>query len=159
MKQMIVFLSLIFCFSAFSQTSISIDVNLSPAGSFQAVSTKVKGSIKATDQSIQADKISVLIDSFKTGIDLRDEHFAKHLNSESSPRATLTELKGASGKASAKLEVNGVTQTINFNYVTKNNIVSSKFKLKASDFKLKKAEYLGVGVEDEVTLAVELPLK
>ena len=73
MRQMLFFLSLIFCFSAISQTTILIDVTLSPAGSFQAVSNKVKGSIKATDQSIQADKISVLIDSFKTGIDLRDE--------------------------------------------------------------------------------------
>jgi polyisoprenoid-binding protein YceI len=159
MRSLLGIFVLLFCLSAIAQTSILIDVSLSPAGSFQAVSSKVKGSIKVTDQAIHADKISVLIDSFKTGIDLRDEHFAKHLNAETHPRATLMELKGSNGKASAKLEVNGVNHPVSFNYVTKNNILSAKIKLKASDFKLKKAEYLGVGVEDDVLLSVELPLK
>lgn len=159
MRSVLIIIGILFCFPAISQTSILIDVSLSPAGSFQAATSKIKGSIKATDQAIQADKISVLINSFKTGIDLRDEHFAKHLNAETHPRATLTELKGANGKGSAKLEVNGVNLPVSFDYVTKNNILSTKLKLKASDFKLKKAEYLGVGVADDVVLSVELPLK
>ena len=150
---------LTFSFSVFAQSKIVVNVGLSPAGSFQAVSTKVKGQLKLTGSTIESDKISVLIESFKTEIDLRDEHFVKHLNSGKHPKATITKLKAQDGKGTAQLELNGVTVPISVKYETIDGLVKANFKVKAADFKLSKAQYLGVGVDDEVVVDVEMPLK
>jgi polyisoprenoid-binding protein YceI len=156
------FFSLFFvCISLnlFAQTNMSVNVNLSPSGSFQATTTKIKGQLKQNGALIEGDKISVLIETLKTGIDLRDEHFAKHLHADKYPKATLTQLKAQGGKGTANLEVNGVVKPITINYVLKDGVIKANFSLKASDFNLSKAQYLGVGVEDLVTVTVDMPVK
>ena len=156
------FISLFFvCFSLnlFAQTNMSVNVNLSPSGSFQATTTKIKGNLKQNGALIEGDKISVLIETLKTGIDLRDEHFAKHLHADKYPKATLTQLKAQGGKGTANLEVNGVVKPITINYVLKDGAIKANFNVKASDFNLSKAQYLGVGVEDLVTVVVDMPVK
>ncbi len=158
MKLFAIVFSLI-SFSVFAQSSITVNVTLSPSGSFQATSNKVKGNLKKNGEVIEADKIQVMIESLKTGIELRDEHFAKHLNYGTHPKAILSGLKAQNGKGSAQLEVNGVIKPISVNYELKDGIVKANFKVKASDFKLAKAQYLGVGVEDDVSVTVEMPLK
>jgi len=157
--KIIAILSTLLTFSVFAQSSITVNVTLSPSGSFQATSTKVKGNLKKNGDVIEADKIQVMIESLKTGIELRDDHFAKHLNYSTHPKAVLSGLKAQNGKGSAQLEVNGVTKPVSINYELKDGIVKANFKVKASDFKLAKAQYLGVGVEDDVTISVEMPLK
>lgn len=152
-------LFLFISFSIFAQSTITVHVTLSPSGSFQATSNKVKGNLKKNGDVIEADKIQVMIESLKTGIELRDDHFAKHLNYSTHPKAVLSELKAQNGKGSAKLEVNGVTKPISVNYEVKDAIVKANFKIKASEFNLTKAQYLGVGVEDDVAITVEMPLK
>ena len=142
---------------ALAESKVTLFVTLSPAGSFQAVSRKVKGDLVKKGDSFTADKISVSIESFKTGIDLRDEHTWKHLNSTKHPKATLTDLKAAGGKATAMLEVNGVKKPVDITYKTANNEVQAKFTVKASAFNLKKAEYLGVGVEDTINVETTIP--
>lgn len=133
-----------------AESNITLNVSLSPAGSFQAVSKKMKGKLIKQNNLITSDKIVVMIESFKTGIDLRDEHFWKHLQSTKYPKATLTDLKAQKGVGTANLEVNDVKKQITITYVEKDNEVHAEFNVKASDFSLQKAEYLGVGVSDEV---------
>lgn len=157
--RLFVILFSIISFSVFAQTSITVNVALSPSGSFQATSNKVKGNLKKNGEVIEADKIQVMIESLKTGIELRDEHFAKHLQYQTHPKAVLTGLKAQNGKGTAQLEVNGITKPVSINYELKDGQVKANFKVKASDFKLPKAQYLGVGVEDDVVVNVELPLK
>ena len=158
MKLLVMIFSFI-SFSIFAQSTITVNVTLSPSGSFQATSTKVKGNLKKNGEMIEADKIQVMIESLKTGIELRDEHFAKHLNYSAHPKAVLSGLKAQNGKGNAQLEVNGVTKPVTINYELKDGQVKANFKVKASDFKLAKAQYLGVGVEDDVSITVEMPLK
>jgi YceI-like domain len=152
-------IAVFFSLTAFAQTNVSIDVTLSPSGSFQATTSNIKGQLKQTGDTIQGDKFSILIKTFKTGIELRDEHFAKHLNADSHPKAILTQFRGQNGKASATLEVNGVSLPIDIKYQTQEGMVKASFVVKPSDFKLSKAQYLGVGVNDLVTVNVALPLK
>lgn len=159
MKIILVVLTLLTSLASFAEEKITLFVTLSPAGSFQAVSKKPKGNLIKENGAFSADKISVSIESFKTGIDLRDEHFWKHLKSEKNPKAVLHGLKGQSGKASGTLEVNGVKKPIAIAYTEKGSEILAKFKVKASDFALPKAEYLGVGVDDVVTVEVSLPFK
>jgi polyisoprenoid-binding protein YceI len=146
--------------SAFADGKLVLNVGLNPAGSFQATTEKIKGNIiKKSDGSFEANKITVSVESMKTGINLRDEHFWKHLGSASHPKVTLTNVKAKDGKGTGQLEVAGTKRPITIDYIEKGNTIEAKFKVKASDFKLPKASYLGVGVEDDVQGEVNLPVK
>lgn len=159
MKFVLVLCLLLSTAAAFAKAKISIFVSLSPAGSFTAVSEKPKGNLFKQGDSFTADKVSVSIESFKTGIDLRDEHFWKHLNSSKHQKAVLTDLKATGGKATANLEVNGVKKPVAIVYKVTGQEVVARFAVKASQFNLPKAEYLGVGVEDTVKVEAVLPYR
>jgi polyisoprenoid-binding protein YceI len=150
---------LILSFNSFAEDKITMFVSLTPAGSFQAVSKKPKGNLIKENGAFSADKISVSIESFKTGIELRDEHLWKHMQSSKFPKATLSELKASGGKGTANLEVNGIKKAVTISFQEKGQEVEAKLKVKASDFKLPKAEYLGVGVDDVVSIEVTLAYK
>lgn len=152
------FLALIISFSAFAKKEIKLYVSLTPAGSFEATSEKLKGNVIKKDGVISADKMWVSIESMKTGIDLRDEHFWKHLNSSKHTKAVLTNVKGQNGKAQGTLEVNGVKKPVAIAYSEKDGHVVASFNVKASAFNLKKAEYLGVGVSDDVKIEATYPI-
>ncbi len=145
--------------AAFADPKLTLLVNLSPAGSFQAVSNKVKGNLIKTGDAFTADKISVTVESFKTGIELRDEHLWKHMQASKHPKATLTAVKGQGGKATGTLEVNGIKKPVTMSYKVAGQEVLAKFSVKASDFALPKAEYLGVGVDDVVNVEATFPFK
>lgn len=151
---MLIFIS----FSIFAKTEVKVFVSLSPAGSFEAVSEKIKGNVIKKDNTVTADKMWVSIETLKTGIDLRDEHFWKHLNSSNKPKAILTKVKGVNGKAQGVLEVNGVQKPIEISYKEKDGNLYAQFSVKASAFNLPKAEYLGVGVSDLVKVEVTYPI-
>ncbi len=159
MKTIVTLALLLFSFLALAESKVTLYITLSPAGSFQATSSKPKGNIIKQGNVFTADKISVSIESFKTGIDLRDEHTWKHLNSNKHPKAILTNVKGQNGKATGTLEVNGVKKPIHIAYKVAGQEVVAKFQVKASDFKLSKAEYLGVGVNDSISVEATLPYK
>jgi hypothetical protein len=159
MKLMIFLAVLILSFNSLAEDKITMFVSLTPAGSFQAVSKKPKGNLIKENGAFSADKISVSIESFKTGIDLRDEHLWKHMQSSKFPKATLSELKASGGKGTANLEVNGIKKAVSISFQEKGQEVEAKLKVKASDFKLPKAEYLGVGVDDIVAIEVTLAYK
>ncbi len=143
--------------SVLAESKITLSISLSPAGSFQAVSQKLKGNVIKTGESFSADKITVSIESLKTGIDLRDEHTWKHMNSTKHPKATLSDVKGLNGKATGTLEVNGIKQPVGIEYKIAGPNIVAKFTVKASEFGLKKVEYLGVGVSDSIAAEAILP--
>ncbi|MFP5386435.1 MAG: YceI family protein [Bacteriovoracia bacterium] len=159
MKAIIAAGVLLFSFMSFAAGKVTLYVTLSPAGSFQAVSNKAKGNVIKQGEILTADKISVSIESFKTGIELRDEHTWKHLKSEKHPKAILTKVKGQGGKATGILEVSGVKKPVDIAYKVSGKDVDAKFSVKASDFGLAKAEYLGVGVNDVIVIEAKLPYK
>lgn len=144
---------------ALADNKITLFVNLSPAGSFQAVSNKPKGNIIKKGDEFTADKIQVTIDSFKTGIELRDEHTWKHMNHTKHPKAFLTDVKGSGGKATGNLEVNGVKKPVSIAYTVAGEDIKAKFSVKASEFGMSKAEYLGVGVDDKIDVEAVMPYK
>jgi polyisoprenoid-binding protein YceI len=159
MKFVVTLCLLFSTFAAFAKPKISVLVSLYPAGSFTAVSEKPKGNLFKQGDTFTADKISVTIESLKTGIDLRDEHFWKHMNSTKHDKAILTNLKASGGKATATLEVNGVKKPVAIAYKVAGDEVHAAFNVKASQFGLPKAEYLGVGVEDNVKVEAVLPYR
>ena len=159
MKTILTTALIIASLNVFAEEKVTLFVGLTPAGSFSAVSKKPKGNLIKEKDVFTADKITVSIESFKTGIDLRDEHFWKHMQFTKHPKATLSDLKAQGGKGTGNLEVNGIKKPVTMTYVEKGQEVEAKFKVKASDFSLPKAEYLGVGVDDVVAVEAILPFK
>jgi polyisoprenoid-binding protein YceI len=157
MKFITVLFLLTFSMLALAEGKVTFHAGLTPAGSFDAVSSKLKGNVTKQGDMYVADKLSVLIESFKTGIVIRDEHTWKHFNYQKHPKATLYDLKAKGGKAVGVLEVNGVKKPVSATYETKGDKVIAKFTVKASSFNLPKASYLGVGVNDDVAVTVEMP--
>ena len=108
---------------SFAEGSIQIAVKLTPAGSFVAKSERLKGDLTRNQGEISSQKLSVSLDSFKTGMSLRDEHFCKHLGCESQPKAVLSGVKASGGKGTGSLELNGVKRDISFNYEDKDSMI------------------------------------
>lgn len=155
-------LSVMFLFASLSAVAgdkITLNVELSPAGSFQATSETMKGELVKKNGVLLSDKISIDVESLKTGIDLRDEHLWKHMNSKKHQQAVLTELKGKDGLAMAQLEVAGKKRPVQIQYHEEGSTIVGKFKVLAHDFNLPKAEYLGIGVNDEVIGEVTMAYK
>lgn len=160
MKSFVSLVLLLASLSVFAEESITCFISLTPAGSFSAVSKKPKGNLIKEGGVFKADKITVSIESFKTGIELRDEHFWKHMNSTKHPKATLSNLKAAGGKGSFSLEVNGKKlDNVPVTYQEKGGEVVATFTVSAKSFALPEAKYLGVGVDDKVKVDVTMPFK
>lgn len=160
MKRLIMFLLITFsATSALAGSELVVDVKLTPAGSFQAVTEEIQGDIFKKEEKVISKKITIPINSLKTGIDLRDEHLWKHVNYSKHQFAILTELIGQNGHATAMLEVAGIKRPIKISYQEKKDQLIGQFKISASEFKLPRAEYLGIGVEDEVVAEVTMPFK
>jgi hypothetical protein len=144
-------------FTALAEGTIQIAVKLTPAGSFVAKSDRLKGDLARNGGDITSAKLSVALDSFKTGMSLRDEHFCKHLGCEAQPKAVLTGMKASGGKGSGSLELNGVKKDISFQYEEKDSNFVAKFDLNSTDFKMIKAKYLGIEVAETVSVEVRVP--
>ena len=130
---------------------IMVKMSLSPAGSFEAKSAKLKGEVKKAGDSFTADQLWIKVEELKTGIDLRDTHFHKHLNAEKFPKITMTQIAAAGGKGSGTLSINDVKKSVNFTYKTVSpNKLEARFNVKPSEFKLKEAKYMEIGVDDSV---------
>lgn len=141
-------------------SDLTVKMVLSPAGSFEAKTSKVRGDVIKNGDKYTAESIWVKTEDLKTGIDLRDDHFHKHLNYEKYPKITLNNVSATGGKGSGILTVNGVSNRIDFGYKAINDKkVEANFKIKPSAFKLKEAKYLEIGVDDEVTVEVSMDVK
>jgi hypothetical protein len=149
------FIALLFSSYVMAENLTKLFVELSPAGSFECVSQKMKGDLLKSGGKFSSDKLWVNAESFKTGIDLRDEHLWKHLQNS---RITMYNVKGSSGKATAILEINKIKKPINMVYTEKDNHIKANFTVLNSDY-LPSVKYMGVGVEDIVKVEVTYPFK
>ena len=97
--------------------------------------------------------------SLKTGVELRDKHTQKYLETPKFPEAVLVSATGKGGKGKGKIKIRGVEKDIEGTYKVEGKLLKADFKLTLSDFDIKEINYMGVGVEDEVTLHVAVPMK
>jgi polyisoprenoid-binding protein YceI len=139
---------------------LTVKMILSPAGSIEARTQKVRGEILKTGDKYAASSLWVKIDDLKTGIDLRDDHFHKHLNFENFPKITFTNVVASAGVGSGTLTVNGISNKVDFTFKSSGEKkVEALMKIKASTFKLKEAKYLEIGVDDEVEVLAVMDVK
>ena len=159
MKKILAVFSSILMVSTLSAHEVSVKVSLSPAGSFVAKSAKMKGEVKKEGKVYKAENLWVKVEDLSTDISLRDEHFHKHLNFEKYPKITFTSVVASEGKGKGILTVNDVKKVVPFTYKEVSpKKLEATLKVKPSDFKLKEAKYMEIGVEDlvEITALIDV---
>jgi len=139
---------------------ISINVPLSPAGSFKIEAKKIKGKIKKSGDTYKAKEIYVKVKDMASGMDLRDEHLKNvdRLDEKGHPKVTVNDIVAKGGKGTATIVIKKKKKKINFQYSIDGDSFVAKFKLNVKDFPLKKLKYLGVGVKDIISVTATVPI-
>lgn len=163
MKQsVLVRLFLIFSlsFSTFAtKKGLVVDVNLSPAGSFQ-IKGKIKGSVYEEGGKLKSKNLYSPVKRFKTGMDLRDNHTKKKLQYKKFPKVEILKAIGSDGKGKAVIKIRSIKKAISFKYKRVSaKYVKAVFKLSLKDFKFVGVNYMGVGVKDKVKITAVIPVK
>lgn len=152
------FLTMSISYTAMAQ-SATVDIILNPMGDFKAKTADVKGQAVVKGDEVSAENIVVNLKSLKTGVELRDKHTQKYLETSKFPEAVLVSAKGKGGKGTGKIKIRGVEKDIAGTYKVEGKVLKADFKLSLPDFNIKDINYMGVGVEDEITLHVAVPVK
>jgi polyisoprenoid-binding protein YceI len=140
---------------------IEIRIKLNPSGSFNAKSDalKVEGELKVAAAGFSVKNITLPLETLETGLSLRNEHMKKkYFEVERYPEATLVEAVGSQGNFKGRLEVHGVQREIEGKYQIQEGVLETQFPCRLSDFRIKAANYMGVGVEDEVLVHAAIPV-
>lgn len=158
MKLKLASLFFLFCLNSFAH-SLQVNVTLSPAGNFSATNAKLRGEVKSEGNRYSAEQLWLKVDDFKTGIDLRDEHFKKHFNMSKFPKITLSKVVAENGTGSGLLAINGQEKKVDFTYKVENpKKIVATIKTKNSLFGLAAANYMGIGVNDDVEVIATIEL-
>ncbi|APR81597.1 Hypothetical protein A7982_06946 [Minicystis rosea] len=116
-----------------------------------------------TDDSIV---VAVPLAKLDTGIDLRNKHMQKYLETDKTPEAELIVTKSAigypnvgSGEATGQLKLHGQTKPVKFRYEAKKSgngyAVTGGFRINIKEFGIEPPSYLGVTVKPDVDVAVK----
>lgn len=154
------FILFVFPFLAWGQNQVAIRATMVPhSATFTAKSEKLKGRLLKQQNTFSADRLSVFVDSFTTENKLRDQHFVQYLAGGEKlphPRIDLIKLKAREGKGRGEIIINGVAKEVEISYQEKGDEVHAEFTVTPSHFKLPPANYLGIGVEDQVKVKVQI---
>jgi polyisoprenoid-binding protein YceI len=156
-----------------SDASIAVQCPLTVGGSFDAKSDVLTGNLMldANERGVVAGELAVDLRTLQTGIALRDNHMReKYLEvhrGDSFAAATLGRIRldgidpvNLVGKTTFRgvLTLHGqardVAGTADIRRSDRSLRVHADFPLKVSDFEIASPTYLGVGVRNEVTVAV-----
>lgn len=137
---------------------VTVDVVLNPMGNFKAKTESISGNAVVNGTDVSAQNIKVDLRTLKTGIELRDKHTQKHLNTTQHPEAILSIAKGKNGKGIGRIKINGQEKEIKGTYKIVGKNLEADFSLNLPDFKITDINYMGVGVEDEVKVHVVIPI-
>lgn len=154
-------ISILFSLSVFAEgPSFTVDIILSPAGSFKGTSTEVTGyAEKTASGSVVAENIVIDLKNLTTGVGLRDKHTKEHLQVDKYPQAKLIKASGSGGKGTAEIMVRGKTVTVSGTYTETANTLHATFDMKLSDIDVTNVRYMGIGVKDKATVNITVPLQ
>lgn len=157
----IVFLLAILLFSnAYAaKGSLKVMVNLSPAGSFEIASKKVKGYANKNGGGFVTKGIKVKAKTLETGLKLRDDHLHDKLEVKKHKYIEITQGKASGGKGVAIIVVKGIKKKFGFTYKEAGGLLKAKFALSLKDFNFSGINYAGVGVKDKIIVEADIPIK
>ncbi len=137
----------------------AVDIKLTPAGSFTGKTSDVKGFVKKNGTKIVGENIVVNLKNLKTGMGLRDKHTQDYLGTAQHPDAILVKAEGENGKGRGLIKIRGIEKQVEGTYKIEGNELQASFPIKLSDFKIEGIRYMGVGVKDQVTINVSVPIQ
>ncbi len=169
-------------FLAFSLSSALAAARFAQAGggsaSFIALATgglKIEGKTDKVTASETDGRLNVVVDltTLKTGIDLRDEHMRKALETDRCPKATLVierskltvpaEGEEKSGTADGQLTLHCQTKPVKVSYSAKGaggmKSAQGSVPVNIKDFGIETPSYAGVGVKPDVKVNVTFLVK
>lgn len=158
MKNKLFVLVLLISTSLFASEAV-VDIRLSPAGNFSAKTPAVTGFAKKVGTKVVAENIVVDLKTLKTGIKLRDEHTLKYLDVQNHPTAILIKAEGENGKGTGVIKIRNIEKPIQGTFKMSGANLMAEFPILLSDFKIEGIRYMGVGVKDQVTIKVNVPVK
>lgn len=144
---------------AYASGKLTVSVGLSPAGSFEITSSKVKGKAVKAGGGYVAKKISVKTNSLVTGLELRDRHLHDKLEVSKFKKITILDGKAKGGKGVATIEVKNIKKKVGFSYKESGGNLVVSFSLSLKDFNFSGINYAGVGVKDKVDVKAIIPVK
>ncbi len=157
-RYFIIISTLAFAFNSWASEA-AFDIHLIPAGDFTGKTSDVSGFAIMSGKKVSADNIRVSLKNIKTGVELRDSHTRKHLEADKFPEAILVKAEGENGIGSGLLKIKGIEKKVAGTYKVVGSELLAQFKIKLSDFKISGIKYMGIGVDDDVTLNVKVPFK
>jgi len=161
MKKILLTLTfMLHCSLNYALGSLTIFVDLSPAGSFEIKSKKVKGkAIKTSKGKFIAKGVSVKTKTLMTGLELRDGHLHDKLEVKKFKKIEILDGEGANGKGSAIIRIKKIEKKVTFDFKEKEGNLVVTFPLNLNDFKFSGINYLGVGVKNMVKVEAIVPIK
>jgi hypothetical protein len=159
MKYIFTLLTVCFSISSVFASEVKINVTLSPAGSFEAITKRVKGYAYKTPSGVAAKNVLVDVRSLDTDMELRNKHMKERLDAKKYPVVKLIKAIGKNGKGDALIEVKGIKKKYSGTYTINGKELEGTFKMKLSEIGIKDVSYMSVGVNDEVAVHITLPLK
>jgi hypothetical protein len=147
------------CLNANAEESpVKVQIHLSPAGGFVAQTSDIKGFVTVNGAGYTGRNILVNLKHLKTGIELRDKHTQKHLETDKYPDAVLMVAQGKGGKGKAKLRIHGKEIVVSGTYEVKGPKLLVKFPVHLADVNITGIKYMGVGVKDDVEIEILVPI-
>lgn len=140
-------------------STVTVDVKLSPAGSFVGKAGGVTGSATKTADGVAAENVVIDATAFKTGISLRDDHLKKRLQTDKFPQIKLVKAFGKDGKGKAQIDIMGMTKEYDGTYKIEGDTLKAEFPVKLPELNITDVKYMGIGVKDEILVKVELPIE
>jgi hypothetical protein len=140
--------------------SVEMAFELSPAGSFVAKTSAIKGFGQvAPGGKHKLSPVTLDMRRLDTGIELRDKHLREKLETKKYPMAKITRANVKNGKGKAEIAFREKKVIVPFEYKIEGKEGIANFKLKMSQFGIEPPGYMGVYVEDEISFTVKLPIK
>jgi hypothetical protein len=148
---------LLMSFSLFA--GIKIQVDLSPAGSFEITSPRFRGNVQREGSGLSAKQLRVAVRSLVTANELRDGHLHDKLNAEKHPQIIVTNAVASGGKGTAEIEIAGIKKPLEFTYTESSGAANVRFQIDLKDFNITGINYMGVGVRDIIKGQVSVPIR
>lgn len=158
-KLLVLFTALTLSAATFAKGSLTVNINLSPAGSFEIKSDKIKGKAKKAGGGYVTKGISVKTKSLVTGLELRDRHLHDKLEVKKFKKIEILEGKASGGKGVATIQVKNIQKKVSFTYKESGSNLIVSFPLSLKDFNFTGINYAGVGVKDKVSVKAIIPVK
>jgi polyisoprenoid-binding protein YceI len=146
---------------AIAESSVKWEGTGSPGFlSIEGKGGKVKGAIKTDKDGKVSGTFDFDLSTLDSGIELRNDHMKnKYLEIKKFPTASLVLNPTVMPKQgyfnwTGSLTLHGVTNKVGGVAFLEGKQIEAKFSIETPDYKIKKATYMGVGLDDKINIVV-----